>query len=54
MNTGKVCGTGAQCEVTCPVMRLGRDCPTLPAFLEEVAALIAECGGSPELVAQPA
>jgi hypothetical protein len=33
----KVCGSGAQCENTCPVMSMGRICPDLPTFLEEVA-----------------
>lgn len=32
----KVCGTGAQCEQTCPVMKMGRICPPLEQFLEEV------------------
>lgn len=41
MGDGQVCGTGAQCEDTCPVMRLGRLCPTLPEFLDELANLYA-------------
>jgi hypothetical protein len=23
----KICGTGDECEATCPLMRIGRDCP---------------------------
>lgn len=37
--TGKTCGTGRDCEQTCPVMRLGRVCPDWATFLEEMAAL---------------
>ena len=37
----KVCGSGAQCENTCPVMSMGRICPDLPTFLVEVRALMA-------------
>jgi len=38
---GKICGTGDACENTCPVMSMGRICPDLPTFLEEVRALMA-------------
>jgi hypothetical protein len=33
---GKICGTGDMCENTCPVMSMGRICPDLPTFLNEV------------------
>ena len=54
MTTGEICGAGAQCENTCPVMRMGRICPDLPTFLEEFRAIVAadaftECEGSPQL-----
>lgn len=58
----KVCGTGEQCERTCPVMKMGRLCPDLPEFLEEVRVLLgdsvvpaATClpGGSGLSVPQP-
>lgn len=39
--TETICGTGQPCERTCPVMRLGRVCPDLPTFLEEVRAVLA-------------
>lgn len=32
----KICGSGAQCEQTCPVMRMGRICPDYETFLQEV------------------
>jgi len=45
-----ICGTGQPCERTCPVMRLGRICPDVPTFLEEVRTLIeaGEISGSEE------
>ena len=49
----KVCGSGAQCENTCPVMLMGRICPDLPTFLEEVRCLIAESSEeAPQIVPQ--
>lgn len=51
MGDGQVCGTGQACEDTCPVMRLGRLCPTLPEFLDELAAMSVE---APQLAPQPA
>ena len=32
---GIICGTGAQCEDTCPVMRMGRVCPDVLDAVEE-------------------
>ena len=47
----KVCGSGAQCENTCPVMLMGRICPDLPTFLNEVLCLTAEASEeAPQLV----
>ena len=50
----KVCGAGEMCERTCPVMKMGRICPDLPTFLDELAALMAAGEESPQLCAQPA
>lgn len=51
MSDGQVCGVGAACENTCPVMRFGRICPTLPEFIQEVTAMTVE---APQLAPQPA
>lgn len=49
----KVCGSGAQCENTCPVMLMGRICPDLPTFLEEVRCLMTESSEeAPQIVPQ--
>jgi hypothetical protein len=52
-----ICGTGRPCERTCPVMRIGRICPDVPTYLEEVRAILAaetvtELEGSPQLAPQ--
>jgi hypothetical protein len=41
MYDGTICGGGLPCERTCPVMRLGRICPDVPTFLEEVREILA-------------
>lgn len=40
--TGKMCGTGRDCEQHCPIMRIGRECPALPNFIDELLAATAE------------
>lgn len=52
-NNPIVCGKGAACENTCPVMRMGRICPDLPEFLDELAALMAEPNEAPQPEPQP-
>jgi hypothetical protein len=43
MTTEKlVCGKGAACEQTCPVMSMGRICPTVEEFMEELAGMCSE------------
>ena len=37
-----VCGKGAACEQYCPVMSMGRICPTPAEFAEELAELCSE------------
>lgn len=49
MNTERICGTGNQCEETCPVMRLGRVCPTPAEFIDELLAMSETPEGSPQL-----
>ena len=51
-HNGDVCGKGAACEATCPVMLIGRLCPDLPTFLDELTAL-AQPEESPQLVPEP-
>ena len=43
MNNGRICGTGAACEKDCPVMRIGRACPTV----EDVFRECVEAGVNP-------
>lgn len=31
----KICGSGAACELLCPVVRPGRECPSLLDFTSE-------------------
>jgi hypothetical protein len=41
-----ICGTGRPCEQFCPVMALGRTCPGLTDFLDEITgpnALVPSC-----------
>lgn len=50
-----ICGTGAQCEQTCPVMRVGRICPPLPEFIDELAGIyVTDPASDPQLEIQPA
>jgi hypothetical protein len=51
---GEVCGLGTQCERTCPVKLIGRICPDLPTFLEELRILSVEGEAFPQLDPQPA
>lgn len=53
-NTDLVCGAGAACEKTCPVMLMGRICPDVPTFLDEVAALMGVSVEAPQLAPVPA
>lgn len=46
MELRDICGSGAACERTCPVMKLGRVCPTVTEFMDEIAA----CGIDPATV----
>jgi len=34
-----VCGELSECLAKCPVMRLGRVCPDVVAFVDEIAAM---------------
>ena len=34
-----ICGETTACQNHCPVMRLGRVCPTVPEFMDELEAL---------------
>ena len=52
--TAVVCGAGLQCEQTCPVMRMGRICPTLPEFIDELACVFSPGSEAPQLEPQPA
>lgn len=52
-DTTLVCGKGAACEAACPVMLIGRMCPDLPTFLDEVAALMTDASATPQLEPQP-
>ena len=31
--SGRICGGGRECENVCPIMRAGRNCPMLTAYL---------------------
>lgn len=35
----RICGSGLACEEYCPVMSMGRICPSVTEFLDEVAAM---------------
>ena len=49
-----ICGTGAQCEQTCPIMRVGRICPPLPEFIDELAGIyVSDPAADPQLEIQP-
>lgn len=39
MNEGRICGSGAVCEATCPVKALGRVCPSVAELLVELAEI---------------
>jgi hypothetical protein len=47
--TAVVCGAGKPCEQTCPVMRMGRICPDLPEFIDELAGLFTPGLEAPQL-----
>ena len=38
----KVCGSGDECENTCPVMLMGRICPTPAEFVNELQTMMSE------------
>ena len=48
------CGAGLPCERTCPVMSMGRICPTLPEFIDELAALLTPVVEAPRTCLAPA